>query len=104
MMLPAYDNANEIQQRDKREGIVSMNSTLHAKVDQLKQVEMDCYRINYYLLQNEHDALKVTEHMLLQLAEDEAFFQRSEDDQMRTLLKRSIHYALNWKKACKEVI
>lgn len=75
-----------------------MNSTFHAKVNDLKRAEKACYQINYFMLQNEGDALRITKRVLLELARDESFLQQSFDEQKRMLLKCSVHHIFSLKR------
>ncbi|MBB6675428.1 hypothetical protein [Cohnella nanjingensis] len=71
--------------------------TFGEKVTELKLHEALCYRICYFLLENEFDACAAAEHALLALYRDEAFWRASPDSRPELAKRAATSEALRRK-------
>jgi len=62
----------------------------------LKQYELHCYQICYYLLQSEAKALQAAVASIEHLIRDAAFFCKPDPDKLEIVRKTAIRYSLNY--------
>lgn len=67
------------------------------KVRNLKRVEVYCYQIAYYILQDEAFATKAAEEALIRLYHDSVFFEETSEVQRNFAKKITIHTSIQIK-------
>lgn len=68
---------------------------IQAKANILRQHEICCYQICYYLTQNDHSAAQAACKALLEVACDPDFFIDNAEEQKNKIKRASIHASLH---------